>query len=697
MSERPDNVRPMNGVIAGLDPEQQQAALAPIGPVCILAGAGTGKTRAITARIAHMVNTEAAVAGSILAVTFTTRAAAELRSRLRSLGAGGVQARTFHSAAHRQLSYFWPSVFGGQMPRLQASKISLVAGAAGRIGLKVSGTELRDLSSEIEWAAACLISPEAYPAAAKRRDRQPPREPAVMAKLIEAYSEAKRQAEVLDFDDLLLLTAAAIEGHPSVAGQLRQQYRHFVVDEYQDVTPLQQRLLDAWLGEGDSLCVVGDPQQTIYSFTGASASFLVGFEQRYPTATVVELVRDYRSTPQVVGLANSLIKRAGPVDRAMPVLSLVAQQPDGPEVSWLGHDDEPAEAAAVAARIKALVDGGLPASEVAVLYRVNAQSEAYEAALSAVGLPCLVRGGERFFERPEVREAVVLLRGASRAADTSDGASLPDQVREVLRALRWEPDAPPAAGGAQAERWQNLAALSRLAEDFAQAQESATLIDLVAELTTRAADQHVPTVEGVTLASLHAAKGLEWDAVFLVGLVDGTMPLVHATSTEEIAEERRLLYVGVTRARRHLTMSWAAARAPGGRRSRQRSRFLDGVAPALAPTAPAGGKSRRGGKACRVCGAGLSGATALKLGRCVSCPSGVDDALLDTLRSWRTGQAKTQSQPAFCVFTDATLLAIAERKPASREQLATISGVGKAKLDKYGPDVLDLIRQNSVA
>ena len=684
----PDGGSVLSDLLDDLDPEQRAAAEAPLGPVCILAGAGTGKTRAITARIARQVTSGAVAADSVLAVTFTTRAAAELRGRLRALGASGVQARTFHSAAHRQLSYFWPAVLGGRMPRVIDSKVPAVASAAGRLRLSLTRTELRDVTSEIEWARACLIAPEAYPAAAARAGRTPPRDAETLVRLMDGYERAKRKAEVLDFDDLLLIMAGAIEEHRSVAAELRRQYRHFVVDEYQDVTPLQQRLLDAWLGDGDSLCVVGDPQQTIYSFTGASAGYLIDFERRFPAATVVQLVRDYRSSPQIVGLANGVVDRSPRTGAGHSPLRLVAQRPDGPAPAWIEADDEPAEAAQVAARIRGLMNDGVPASEIALLYRVNAQSEAYEAALAALHIPFLVRGGERFFDRPEIREAMVLLRGAARSADVDRPAGLPAQVAEVMQAMRWKADAPPA-GGAEAERWHNLAALVRLADDLVIARPEAELAEFVEELATRAADQHVPTVEGVTLASLHAAKGLEWDAVFLVGLVDGTLPLVHATTQAQIDEEQRLLYVGVTRARRHLTLSWALARQTGGRRSRTRSRFLDGLAP-QSQQRPAGREKRATGR-CRQCGTSLSGAVAIKLGRCAKCPSDADPDLLSRLRDWRSRQAEEQRQPAFVVLSDATLLAIAERRPGTTGELSRIPGIGKAKLDRYGEAVLELV------
>jgi DNA helicase-2/ATP-dependent DNA helicase PcrA len=685
-------------VLAALDPEQREAAGAVRGPVVVLAGAGTGKTRTITHRAAYAVLSGAVPASSLLAVTFTARAAGEMRTRLRALGVGGVQARTFHAAAKRQLAYFWPRVVGGEPPRLLDNTFGMVANAAARARLRPGTSELRDLLSELEWAASTLVAPDDYPAAAARAGREGPYDAAVVAQVYEAYRALKTAQGLADFGDLLLLTAGALEESAAVAQEFRSRYRSFVVDEYQDVTPLQQRLLDAWLGDRDDLCVVGDAQQTIYSFTGATPDHLLRFTQRYPHATQVRLVRDYRSTPQVVGLANRVIAQA---TSGVGRLELVAQRPAGPAPSFSQHDDEPAEARAVALACRELVARGTPAAEIAVLYRINAQSAAYEAALSDAGVPYVVRGGERFFDRTEVREALLLLRGAGRAGDEDAPEGLAARVADVLHAgLHWSPDAPPPGAGATRERWESLAALHRLAADLASATPAAGLRELVAELEERAAAQHAPTVDGVTLASLHAAKGLEWDAVFLVGLVDGTLPLVHAETPAAVEEERRLLYVGVTRAREHLSLSWALARSPGGRASRRPSRFLDGLhsvttaragRSAGSSAARAARRERSGPVACRVCGAALLAAVDRKLGRCADCPADRDELLFEALREWRAERARELGQPAYCVFTDATLGAIAEQRPSSAEALVALPGIGQAKLDRFGPEVLALV------
>ncbi|MFD3380156.1 MULTISPECIES: ATP-dependent DNA helicase UvrD2 [unclassified Streptomyces] len=702
-----------DAVLEGLDPEQREVATALHGPVCVLAGAGTGKTRAITHRIAYGVRAGILQPSSVLAVTFTNRAAGEMRGRLRQLGASGVQARTFHSAALRQLQYFWPKAVGGSLPRIVDRKIQLVADAAAGCRVRLDRGELRDVTAEIEWSKVTQTVPSDYAAAAAKAGREAPRDRAEIAQLYAAYEDLKRDRSVIDFEDVLLLTVAILQDQHDIAEAVRAQYQHFVVDEYQDVSPLQQRLLELWLGERDSLCVVGDASQTIYSFTGATPDHLLDFRTRHPGATVVKLVRDYRSTPQVVHLANGLLAQAR--GRAADHrLELISQRTAGPEPGYTEYTDEPAEAEGAARRIRDLIASGIPASEIAILFRTNSQSEIYEQALADVAVPYQLRGAERFFDRPEVKRAIHALRGAARFGGNDslldDAPDLPSQVRAVLSGDGWTHQ-PPAGSGAVRERWESLAALAHLAQDFAAAKPDATLGDLVAELDERAGAQHAPTVQGVTLASLHSAKGLEWDVVFLVGVAEGMMPITYAKTDEQIEEERRLLYVGVTRAREHLSVSWALSRSPGGRPNRRPSRFLDGLRPGSVTTAnrggPAGplgaggiergapgsapGVTRRANRTparCRVCGRTLNDAGEMKLMRCEDCPSDMDEGLYERLRGWRAVQAQRSGQPDFCVFTDKTLMAIAEAVPSTPVELSRIPGVRARKLNRYGDDVL---------
>lgn len=697
-------------ILAGLDEEQREVASNLTGPMCVLAGAGTGKTRAITHRIALGVHTGVYVQQQLLAVTFTARAAGEMRTRLRELGAPLVQARTFHSAALRQLQYFWPQAIGGSLPQLVDHKAPHIAEAARRLRLTADRALIRDIASEIEWAKVSMLTPDSYLKASAERTRVGDLEPQTMARLFSAYEEVKKDRILIDFEDVLLLTVAVLEDDPRILAEVHSQYRHFTVDEYQDVSPLQERLLKLWVGERNELCVVGDASQTIYSFTGATPKHLLEFPKTYPDAKVVRLIRDYRSTPQVVNLANKLLETRrlernvpDPTVRWPEPLHLVSQRDSGKSIEFNEFADDEAEASSIAKRIKELVDAGTSARNIAILLRTNGQTEAYERALTSAGLSYQLRGGERFFQRNEIREAMMLLRAASK---TRSGEPAAGTVAELLMSIGYSAVAP-ESGGATRERWESLSALVTLSEELGAEitdAPAASLGQFVAEIEARAATQHAPQVEGVTVASLHSAKGLEWDAVFLAGLSEGLLPISFAKDQAGYDEERRLLYVGITRARDFLHLSWSLARTPGGRAHRTPSRFLDGLRPRAvrsssdydAASSPRAERSATRAKArgpvrCRTCGKVLDTPAERKLKRCLDCPATYDEAMLDALKAWRLETARAAEVPAYVVFTDATLMAIAEDRPKDLRALSSISGVGESKLERFGEQVLSIV------
>ena len=580
-----------------LDEHQREAVLAVRGPVCVLAGAGSGKTRVITHRIAYGVDSGMYSPSRVMAVTFTTRAAGEMRGRLRALGIEGVSARTFHAAALAQLNYFWPTVAGGESaPPVLSNKVRALADAASGLRLTLDGATLRDVASEIEWRKVTLRTIEDYARAG--RPGLGRLSPDAVVALHEAYEKLKDERRQLDFEDILLACAGMIESEPRVARAVREQYRHFTVDEYQDVSPLQERLLELWLGERNDLCVVGDASQTIYSFAGADPRFLLDFERHHPGALMVRLERNYRSEPPVLATANALMRgRPGALELVAAGSGTVAREGDAdgassshasstpaarsntpntpntpdtpdsaarPAATTAMHADDDAEATAVARNIKRRLDAGETAEGFAVLYRAHSQSAALQRALAAHDIAATVLGGKRFFELPEVRDAVLVLRGESVAGGSGD---LVPVVRDLLRS-RGYTETPPPAGGALRDAWEARATLLRLAE---AAPPGTTLRAFTDDLQARARDQHDPGLRTVTLATIHAAKGLEWDHVHVIGLSEGLLPISYARGLEQIDEERRLLYVAITRARRSVSLSWSAG---NGRAEREPSRFL---------------------------------------------------------------------------------------------------------------------------
>jgi DNA helicase-2/ATP-dependent DNA helicase PcrA len=667
-------------LLADLDPEQEAAVRATSGPVAIHAGAGSGKTRVISRRTAYSIATDVVPADQVLVVTFTEKAAKEMVERLRGLGLPGVTARTFHAHALSQLRHFWPALHGGApLPEILESKGLIVSRLARQLPGHYRFTPSKDLSDEIEWAKARRIAPKDYEREAAAAGREPPIPVDLLVRIFGDYERAKARAGRIDFDDLLVETVDLLETDPDAAATVHARKRWFSVDEYQDTNPLQQRLLELWLGDRDDLCVVGDEDQTIYTFTGATSDFLTGFVERHPGAREITMSRNYRSSPEILALANRLLAAEGRRKRLVPTM------PAGPAPSIRRVADADAELALVVAGIRELLAGGsapgdaaVAAAEIAILVRINAQVPPIEAALTKARIPFRVRG-QRFFERSEVRDALRLLRRLGGAVDAPLGsqllAALDARFRADLGFEAEDPAAPARGGGAEArERTANLALVLEIAGEAVAARHDIDGAGLVAEFEARAAAEAEGSGDGVNLLTFHRAKGLEWDAVFLPQLEEGTLPIRQAESDEELAEERRLLYVGLTRARRHLSLSWAERRETGRRRP---SRFLAAL-------------EGRGGVPGRVPGhvTVLPGAPVARPRRARD----EDSPLMTALRDWRTTTARSDGVPAFVVASDALLIEIADQRPTSIPALRRIKGIGPSKLTRYGEEILDITR-----
>ena len=532
-------------ILAALDPDQRAVALASRGPVCVIAGAGTGKTRAITHRIAYAAAIGTMDPQKVLALTFTAKAAGEMRARLRSLGVPQVAARTIHSAALKQLLYFWPSVFGGRTPDLITTKTGFLTEAINRAGLsdaiRVTNRELmRDIASEIEWAKVSQVAPSDYIDEISKRMQKPRVLPEQMVQIYTAYETVKKQELAIDFEDVLLLCAAMLEEEREVRERVQDQYRYFTIDEYQDISPVQQRLINAWLGKRNDICVVGDPAQTIYSFAGATPVFLNTFTQRFPDAEVIRLSTGYRSTPEITFAANALL-RHGAMGQ-----ELVAQNDHGSKPSVIGYSDETAEVAGVLEEITQLLAAGTVPHEVAILARTNSQLKSVERAMMKLNLPYQVRSTERFFDRREVRDFLSEVRKAS--VIPAEGQGWIDELRTLAQ---------PYLTG---EAIDGIAALLHLARELDDDDNFTpkTLRGYLREVEDRVQQNNPPTMPVITLATLHAAKGLEWERVFLIGASEGQLPVSDAS----IDEERRLFYVGITRAKADLHISYRKSPSP---------------------------------------------------------------------------------------------------------------------------------------
>ncbi len=648
-------------IFADLTTAQAEAVRLVSGPLVILAGAGSGKTRVISRRAAHAIASGTVEPSRMLLVTFTDKAAQEMKGRVAALGHPGVMMRTFHAMALAQLRHFWPSRHdGAPAPEVLGSKARLLVPLARALPGHYRFTAVKDLADTIEWAKVRGIPPRRW---VRDGGERAPVPPDLFARVYAGYERAKDRAGLIDYQDMLLETIALLEADEAAAALVRARKTWFSVDEYQDTDPLAERLLELWLGDSTDLAVVGDPEQTIYSFAGASPDHLLRFAERHPGTRTVHLLENHRSTPQVLALANRLTASSIRGD-------LRAVRPAGPEPILRGAPDAAAELASLVADIGRLLASGLSPGQVAVLVRINAQVPPIEEALARTGIP--YRSAVRFYEGPDVRGARRLL---ARLRTEATGHGLVATVRalftEQLGLGTAEED-----GGAQArERDAALEVLLDIAAGLATADPAVGVASLITELDRRDADEAAASGEGVELLTYHRAKGLEWEAVLLPALEEGTLPNRLAVTDDEIAEERRLLYVGITRARTHLVLSWAARREDraGRETTRRRSRFLDGLAPTLrAPRHPAG--------TTRPSASGDHAKLDL-----------FSDPVLAALAVWRTRQARIDAVPAYVVAPNATLAAIAAARPRTVAALLAVPGMGPSRVERYGADILEVV------
>ena len=667
-------------LLSDLNDRQREAVTTLVSPLAILAGAGSGKTRVLTRRIAWLSAQGTIDPRHVLAVTFTRKAAGELADRLGALGVRRVvTSGTFHGLALAQLRRRWRDR-GEAVPALLERKSRILAPLLG--GGPSVGAEAAEVAGEIEWAKARLVAPESYEAAVAAAGRPTPRPAPEIASLYDRYETEKSRRGVIDFDDLLWRLADALETDAEFAAVMRWRHRHLFVDEFQDVNPAQFRVIRLWLGDRRDLCVVGDDDQAVYGFTGADAGYLVHFTRHFPGAGVVRLEENYRSTPQVLAAAHAVLPGGR---RKKPLRPTLADGPI-PIVSAFPSDRD--EASAVARALQAAHQPGAPWSGRAVLYRTNAQSAPLEAALRVAGIPFRVRGAARFLERPAVAAALEELRRAAKAAP-----GLPLKAH-LAGLVEWAED---GGGGETAirERREHVDALVRLGHDYLAGDDDlVNAAGFVTYLVTVLADEDPTGSDAVELLTFHKAKGLEWPVVYVTGLERGLVPIAYAETPAALAEERRLLYVALTRAEHELHLSWAQRRTLGGREmTRQASPYLTSIEAALAAFGPGGDGNWQAAVAAER--ARLAKARAAAGRDRAMVGASADPRVLAELVAWRKTLARASGVPAQVIFHDATLAAVAEARPVDRAALLALPGFGPLKVERYGDELLALVARSS--